>query len=443
MIHHSRKTRKLDRQGTIIIWTAISMVVLIGFLAFSIDFGNLVLTESELQNAADAGALSGARALGGGREATIEAARVWAEKNSSGVDDVKIKTDEDIELGTWDFDNATFTPIPADSTKRANAVRVTCRLAAARGNPVKLFFAPILGVENADVSAVAIAVSGGSCGGIMALNRVYLREESYTDSFNSSNADYYDAPAGKNGTVCTNGHIRLIGTAGINGSAHPGPEEDGVDMKEGVNYVTGDISVLEELIEFPPIDPGDAATVNDNDGIPLTGAGNAPLTNGAIALGGPPTKKKKKKGEVVTETVFNEDTDTLNLPPGTYYLTGLSLRKNSTLRITGPTFIYVDGDVDLSEGEIINETLKPINLQIYPMGDSFMLPNDTDLYASIYSTTSAIEKDGGAGGFFGKMVGQKIKINGSGGLHVDDSFSFGGLKSGSEQVGSPSASLVY
>jgi hypothetical protein len=42
------------------------------------------------------------------------------------------------------------------------------------------------------------------------------------------------------------------------------------------------------------------------------------------------------------------------------------------------------------------------------------------------------------------MVGQKIKINGTGGLHVDDSLGFGDLKSGADQIGgSNSVTLVY
>jgi hypothetical protein len=41
------------------------------------------------------------------------------------------------------------------------------------------------------------------------------------------------------------------------------------------------------------------------------------------------------------------------------------------------------------------------------------------------------------------LVGQKIKINGSGGLHVDESAFFGDLESGGEQLGTSTVTLVY
>jgi hypothetical protein len=411
---------RAGRRGSIAALATLLLVVIVAFLAFSIDFGYMVVTESELQNAADAGAMSGARALSGGRAAAIAAAKTWAGKNIAACQAVAID-DEDVEIGRWDEDTAILTVIPAGSDESPNAVRVICRRDAERGNPLKLFIAHILGTRNVNLAVSATAQNkGGSCGGIMALNRVYLREQSYTDSFNSDLGDYYNTAPGDNGDVCTNGHIRLIGTAGINGDAHPGPEEDGVDMKS-TNYVTGEIEVLEDYIDFPPVNLGNVATANDNASIPYTKQGVDPWNGNAIELDG---------------------ADSLNLLPGTYYFSGLTLKANSTISVTGPTYIYVNGDVELSEGGIVNATLIPMNLQIYPLGTRFWLPEEIDLYAVIYSTTSAIEKAGGSGGFFGKMVGQKIKINGSGGLHVDDAVVFGELLSGGEQIGKSGVTLV-
>ena len=91
------------------------------FLAFSIDFGYITVTASELQNAADAGVLSGAQALHDGRDAAIAAAQLWASKNVAAgksvatvvsddieIDDLEI---DDIEIGVWDDDTATFTAL--------------------------------------------------------------------------------------------------------------------------------------------------------------------------------------------------------------------------------------------------------------------------------------------------------------------------------------------
>ena len=110
MILH-RRTKRVERRGSITVLGAVFLVVVIAFMAFSIDYGYIVVTESELQNAADAGALSGARALKDGRGAAILAARVWAGKNIAASQTVPV-TDEDVEIGRWNVDTATFTIVP-------------------------------------------------------------------------------------------------------------------------------------------------------------------------------------------------------------------------------------------------------------------------------------------------------------------------------------------
>lgn len=65
MIKIADPTRKIltNRRGAIAIVVALSMVVLLGFGAFAIDFGNAYVVKNELQNAADAAALAGASVL--------------------------------------------------------------------------------------------------------------------------------------------------------------------------------------------------------------------------------------------------------------------------------------------------------------------------------------------------------------------------------------------
>ncbi|MCP4640246.1 MAG: hypothetical protein GY851_07440, partial [bacterium] len=127
------------------------------FLAFSIDYGHIVVTEGELQNAADAAALSGGRVLADGRAAVVAAAQEWAAKNMAGGESVALVADEDVELGTWDSDTASFTAIPVGSAETPNAVRVTCRRSSERGTGLTLFFAPIFGVNDANLTASAVS----------------------------------------------------------------------------------------------------------------------------------------------------------------------------------------------------------------------------------------------------------------------------------------------
>ena len=119
---HEKAVKRTKHRGAIVVLAAISLVIAVGFLAFSIDFGYIVVTESELQNAADAGAMSGARALSDGREAAIAAAKTWAGKNIAAGEAVVV-ADADVEIGLWNVDTATFTPLPEDSSDSPDAVR--------------------------------------------------------------------------------------------------------------------------------------------------------------------------------------------------------------------------------------------------------------------------------------------------------------------------------
>jgi Flp pilus assembly protein TadG len=152
-----RKRRRMERRGSVVVLAAVFLVVAIACLAFSIDYGDLVVTESELQNAADAGAMSGAIALNYGREAAIEAAKKWSGKNLAAGKLVSV-LDGDVEFGRWDTDTALFTIVPENSSEKPNAVRVTCHRTSARGTQLNLFFAPLIGTNSADLIASAIAV---------------------------------------------------------------------------------------------------------------------------------------------------------------------------------------------------------------------------------------------------------------------------------------------
>jgi uncharacterized membrane protein len=55
-------TRRFQRGASVVHWL-FALVVLLAVGAFAIDLNNVVLSRAELQNAADAGALEGARQL--------------------------------------------------------------------------------------------------------------------------------------------------------------------------------------------------------------------------------------------------------------------------------------------------------------------------------------------------------------------------------------------
>lgn len=95
-----------DQSGAVAVIAAIALVVLLGFVALAIDIGRIAVVKSELQRAADAGALAGAIALGQGYpcpnwENNVENTAT----NTAGENKVdgNLVTSADVQKGYWNF----------------------------------------------------------------------------------------------------------------------------------------------------------------------------------------------------------------------------------------------------------------------------------------------------------------------------------------------------
>ena len=164
--------------------------------------------------------------------------------------------------------------------------------------------------------------------------------------------------------------------------------------------VLGTTSALTTAMSFPAINPGTAATVNNNTSIPTSQNGLQPLNAAnAFAL---------SLGVSVT------------LSPGTYYFSKLTLTGGSTLRTSGRTIIYVTGDVDMSGGSFANLTLQPSNLELYPMGTKCVISGTSEFYGLVYAPNSIVSRSGGSH-FYGAIIAGTLALSGSGGIHVDES----------------------
>lgn len=160
-----------DRQrGSVLIWFALLLPVLLGFLAFAIDLAYLYQTKVELQNAADAAALAGALGVSKKPSGAIDWTDVPSDalqlaKNNY-VNKKKIKQ-VTTETGSCDLSSAHVawhTPyVPGE----APAVKVTIEFSKTKNNgPLYFFFAPLLslvnpslGIVSSDVSATAVAAA--------------------------------------------------------------------------------------------------------------------------------------------------------------------------------------------------------------------------------------------------------------------------------------------
>lgn len=397
------------RRGSIIVLSVIMMMIVLAMCAFAIDLGYICVAKTQLQNTADAAALAGVAELANGRVAVRAAVAEMAANNRAGGRTVKF-IDSDIELGTWDKSSLTFVGLTGDAEAKANAVRVTCILSAARNNPLNLFFAPVLGHKTANVTTKATASSGTSrCGLIIGIPSVTMSGSSHTDSYNSDDGPYSQAAAGNGGHVCSNGTITMSGSAKIHGDAHPGP--GCVIKSSGSSDVTGEIKPLTKPMSFPPVDPGTASTINNNKKIPKSDFGKTPLSNGDFKLSG---------------------ADGVTLPPGTYYFSTISISGGSTIRIIGPTIIYITQSCSLSGGTVANHTQLPKNLQLLVSGDSVSISGSSEFYGVVYAPTADVTRSGSAD-YFGAMVAGKLTLSGSGGIHADDALDFPYLSAGSRK----------
>jgi len=157
-----------DRQGTILVLTAVLMIVLLGFVAFTVDSGFIQLTRTQLQSAADAAALSGAMELSGtddpavvrgnaNREIVQTAAMYRAGDQSS----VTIDPSTDITFGrlAWNGNSQNYSIRWGLDETPYNVVKVRAMRTTGPGgdNRLPLFFAPAIGSKMADVGAEAIA----------------------------------------------------------------------------------------------------------------------------------------------------------------------------------------------------------------------------------------------------------------------------------------------
>jgi hypothetical protein len=181
----------MNQRGAIAILVTGALVVLLGFTALAIDVGHLVVARNELKNAADAGALAGARFLynndgtavnTGANQIAYDAATAnTSQKDTSGLPlPVEVEWNSgntgDVQRGHWSFglgdlprgfypNNSTdpfdlwniSTEELDESEDFINAIRVVTRR---KTTMVESYFARIFGHHGYEFSAHAVAYIG-------------------------------------------------------------------------------------------------------------------------------------------------------------------------------------------------------------------------------------------------------------------------------------------
>lgn len=145
-------------EGSVAIFAAILLPMLLGVAAFAVDLSNLYYNKSKIQQAADAAALGGVLSLPNTTAVTSTALSLVAE--NAPADFGTLSTAQDVAVGNWDPSTRTFT---ASSTNQ-NAVQVMTHRTAANGNPILTYFGRFVGAQQLAANATAVAVRfGGAC----------------------------------------------------------------------------------------------------------------------------------------------------------------------------------------------------------------------------------------------------------------------------------------
>ena len=180
------------------------------------------------------------------------------------------------------------------------------------------------------------------------------------------------------GSVASNGDIAITNNGKVCGSATPGPDKSVSITNNGTMCTPSSTSPAGVPFNFPPVDQGSAATVNDNARITgaKSGTGSPRDTCSSCANIG---------WNAVTRVLQVGNNATLTLTGDVYSLCSLTVANNATLRIavrSTPLKIYVDspencgggagmGSVSvINNGLIQNLNTSPATLQLYVAGST-------------------------------------------------------------------------
>ncbi len=161
-----------DCRGAVAAITIILMVAFFALLAIVIDLGHLMLVRNQLQNAADAGALAGARArIYNNSTGTPN----WAAGQTAATQMVLLNKADTLTLpnptvqaGVWNTATLAFstnTGTTLDATHLPAIKVIIQKIAGSNNGPVALTFGQIFGISTVNVGAHAIAIVSPNPGG--------------------------------------------------------------------------------------------------------------------------------------------------------------------------------------------------------------------------------------------------------------------------------------
>jgi hypothetical protein len=416
------RSRRRTPRGSTLLYVTVCMVVLVGFVSLAVDLGRVRAAHTELRIAADAGVFAGMQYMRSDQDQAVADAISTAEANSAHGTAVDLQS-SDVEFGRWRYYSKTFEA--QDARYSTNAMRVSARRTTARGNPIPLGFAKLLGFnsKNVEARATAMITGGRATLGIVGIDSLTMVGTAETDSYNSSEGAYNAATRYDNGDIASNGVIDLTGTIDVNGSVHTGP--DGDVNAGGNTTVTGDEFPFPEPLDYPPVDASPYATANDN----------------TLLLLPPPAKEKDQYLKVTRDLTFGANAsfhipgvgDAGVDPAATvvrYYIHNLTLHGTANITVGHNVELYIDGpsvDVAGNIGPTTTSTNPgdfkifidgPANVRISGQG------NQANKFEAVLYAPESNITIGGNTDYYGAVIGRTLDIQGTAGIHYDEALGY-------------------
>lgn len=435
------------RRGIGMIWLILSFMTFVVFAALVIDTSRVYVTGHQLQNAADAAALAGARYVAWDpNTATKLTARetAWNVAQSNQANNLAVNLylntsnafDGDIVIGIFNPDepdpSARFTVMdPADFAKRSpNAMKVVTRKNDDQNPRLPLLFASIFGVNfstiQKDATAMIYNIKGAA---IIALSKtqtgIYLHGNPAINITNDGSmyANTVDVAADFRGNPATEvAEINLVGKSEVHG-----------------NFNTGDMTyeglptVLNE--GMPPIKDPYALLLDEYSTVPAGAILNADGTTtpiNTIEQAGTAASPKVYLPGYYSGGFKKPNSGYITLMPGIYHLAGAGLNitnAQSTVVANQVMFHIVSGSVSITGGNLtlspptsaISETYSGISIFQSRSNTSkaFIRGNGgLNMTGVLYFPNAPVELEGGGGTMGSQLIADTIELGGNGEINI-------------------------
>ena len=198
------------------------------------------------------------------------------------------------------------------------------------------------------------------------------------------------------GDVGSNGHVKMCGTAVINGSASTSNPGD-IEADGGAQFQDTTSTAMPHV--FDPVSQAEMDFAKANSIAPgaLTGIFN--YNNGTRNL-------RISPGNTVT------------MASGIYYFNELDLKGALELDPGASVTVYLAGDAKINAGALINSLGAPKDFLIFGVGDRFDISAGAEIRAAVYMPDTEINLNGSAD-LYGSFIGNFADDLGCSSFHYD------------------------